>query len=135
MAKITFTVNGRKRQVEADPDTPLLWILRDRLNLRGTKYGCGKSLCGACTVHLNGSAQRSCSIPISEAAGQSVLTIEGLSEDGSHPLQKAWRELNVPQCGFCQPGQIMQAADLLANRSNPTGEQISRAILSSYERF
>ena len=128
VAKFTFTVNGQKRTVESDPDTPLLWILRDHLDLRGTKYGCGKSLCGACTVHINGRASRSCSVPISDVAHQTILTIEGLSPGGDHPLQKAWIELNVPQCGFCQPGQLMQAVDLLLNHPDPSDEQIDQAM-------
>ena len=109
-----LTVNGRSKTVDVEPDTPLLWVLRDVLNLHGTKYGCGIGQCGACTVHLGGQAVRSCLTPVSAAANQKITTIEGLSADGSHPLQLAWREIDVPQCGYCQTGQIMSAAALLA---------------------
>lgn len=124
----TLTVNGRTTTVEAPADMPLLWVLRDLLNLRGTKYGCGISACGACTVHLNGRPVRSCQIKIAAADGASVLTIEGLSPDGSHPVQKAWLELDVPQCGYCQAGQIMSAVALLAQTPKPTDEDIDRVM-------
>ena len=110
------------------PDTPLLWVLRDELNLRGTKFGCGKALCGACTVHLNGAALRSCVLPVSAAVGASITTIEGLSEDGSHPVQRAWMEMDVPQCGYCQAGQIMTATALLAAKPQPTEEEIATTM-------
>ena len=122
--KVTFTVNGTSRTVDVPADMPLLWILRDTLDLKGTKYGCGVSLCGACTVHVNGTATRSCQVPASAVQGRRVTTIEGLSPDGNHPLQRAWQELDVPQCGYCQAGQIMQAADLLARNPKPTDADI-----------
>lgn len=124
----TLTVNGKTYTVDVAPDTPLLWVLRDELQLTGTKYGCGKSLCGACTVHLNGAPVRSCVMPVSAAAGGRVVTIEGLSPDGTHPLQKAWLEEDVPQCGFCQPGQIMTAAALLERNGQPTDADIDAAL-------
>src|ERR1700690_3195185 len=111
---ITFTVNNKPASVDAGPETPLLWVVREHLKLTGTKYGCGAGMCGACTLHLDGHPVRSCQTPISSAAGKQITPIEGLSEHGDHPLQKAWLELQVPQCGYCQPGQIMKAADLLA---------------------
>src|SRR5687768_3336058 len=125
--KVTFTVNGTSRTVDVPADMPLLWILRDTLDLKGTKYGCGVALCGACTVHVNGAAQRSCQIPASAVGGRRVTTIEGLSPQGNHPLQRAWQELDVPQCGYCQAGQIMQAADLLANNPKPSDADIDGA--------
>ncbi len=125
---ITLTVNGSARTVDVHPDTPLLWVLRDHLGLTGTKFGCGMALCGACTIHLNGQAIRSCVTPVSSAAGQKITTIEGLSADGSHPLQLAWYEINVPQCGYCQPGQIMSAAALLAEKPIPTDQDIHSAM-------
>ena len=121
---VALTVNGQRHEVDAAPDTPLLWVLRERLKLTGTKFGCGIAACGACTVHIDGEAVRSCSMPLSLVAGKSVTTIEGLSADGSHPLQKAWIAEQVPQCGYCQSGQIMQAAALLAKNPNPSREQI-----------
>jgi isoquinoline 1-oxidoreductase alpha subunit len=124
MAAITLTINGKAATVEVEPDTPLLWVVREHLKLTGTKFGCGAGLCGACTVHLNGKAVRSCQTPLSEVADKKVTTIEGLSPDSSHPLQKAWIALQVPQCGYCQSGQIMQAASLLAKNSNPTKEEV-----------
>jgi isoquinoline 1-oxidoreductase alpha subunit len=124
MSAISFTINGRPAKVEAEPDTPLLWVVRDHLNLTGTKFGCGAGLCGACTVHLDGKAVRSCQTAVSEVAGKKVTTIEGLSPNSSHPLQKAWIEEQVPQCGYCQSGQIMQAAELLATKKKPTREEI-----------
>ena len=119
-----FTINGKAVSVEAGPDTPLLWVVREHLKLTGTKFGCGSGLCGACTVHVDGKAVRSCQVHLSEAAGKNVMTIEGLSPDSSHPLQKAWVAEQVPQCGYCQSGQIMQAAALLATNKKPTREQI-----------
>jgi isoquinoline 1-oxidoreductase alpha subunit len=124
----TLTINGKKHEVDADPATPLLWVLRDHLQMTGTKYGCGISQCGACTVHVDGQATRSCSIPASKVVGASIITIEGLSPDSSHKVQKAWAELNVPQCGFCQSGQIMAAAALLAQRPSPTNADIDQAM-------
>ena len=128
MASIPITVNGEEHTVDVSPDTPLLWVLRDTLGLTGTKYTCGISLCGACTVHLDGEATRSCSVPVSEVAGRNVTTIEGLSPDGSHPLQQAWITESVPQCGYCQPGQIMTAAALLAENPNPSDDDIDAAM-------
>ena len=128
MTTVAFTINGRPASVEADADTPLLWIVREHLKLIGTKFGCGAGLCGACTVHLDGTAVRSCQTQISAVANKKVTTIEGLSPDSSHPLQKAWVAIQVPQCGYCQSGQIMQAADLLAKNPKPTREQIVDAI-------
>ncbi|MBX3214528.1 MAG: (2Fe-2S)-binding protein [Labilithrix sp.] len=125
---IRLRVNGAERELDVDPEMPLLWALRDTLGLTGTKYGCGEALCGACTVHLDGEVVRSCVTPVRRAAGKDVTTIEGLSPDGSHPLQKAWVELGVPQCGFCQAGQIMSAAALLAKRPKPTDAEIDRSL-------
>jgi isoquinoline 1-oxidoreductase subunit alpha len=121
---VAFTLNGKQQDVEVGPNTPLLWVLREHLKLTGTKFGCGIAACGACTVHIDGEPVRSCAMPISLVAGKSVTTIEGLSPDGSHPLQKAWIAEQVPQCGYCQSGQIMQAATLLTANNNPTREQI-----------
>jgi isoquinoline 1-oxidoreductase alpha subunit len=128
MATFTLTVNGREQTVEAEPGMPLLWVLRDILGLTGTKYGCGQALCGACTVHLDGRSVRSCETEIQDAAGGSVLTIEGLHEDGDHPLQIAWKELDVPQCGYCQPGQIMNAAGFLAQNPTPDRDAVDQAM-------
>ena len=125
---ISLTVNGKPHELDADPEMPLLWVLRDKLGLTGTKYGCGQALCGACTVHLDGAAVRACVTPIRVAAGRSVTTIEGLSPDGTHPLQKAWVEQAVPQCGFCQAGQLMTAAALLEKKKNPTDPEIEQAL-------
>ena len=125
---ITLTVNGEAREFDGDGDMPLLWYLRDLLTLTGTKYGCGKGLCGACTVHLDGSAIRSCSVPMSRLDGASITTIEGLGQGGEHPIQIAWAENNVPQCGYCQSGQIMQAASLLAENPNPDDTAIEDAM-------
>lgn len=125
---VSFKVNGVKHEYDGDPNMPILWYLRDELGLPGTKFGCGRALCGACTVHLNGQAIRSCTTPVSAAAGADVTTIEGLDKDGKHPVQKAWREHNVPQCGYCQSGQIMQAAALLANTPQPSDQQIKNAM-------
>lgn len=121
---ISLRVNGVARQFDGAPEMPLLWYLRDELGLNGTKYGCGTGLCGACTVHLNGQAVRSCLTAVSEAADAAVTTIEGLSPDGNHPVQVAWRDLDVPQCGFCQAGQIMQAAALIAGTPEPSDQDI-----------
>jgi isoquinoline 1-oxidoreductase alpha subunit len=121
---VTLTVNGQRYEVDAAPDTPLLWVLREHLKLTGTKFGCGIAACGACTVHIDGEAVRSCSMPLSLVAGKSVTTIEGLSADGSHPLQKSWIAEQVPQCGYCQSGQIMQAATLLELNKNPSRDDI-----------
>jgi aerobic-type carbon monoxide dehydrogenase small subunit (CoxS/CutS family) len=125
---ITLNVNGEPREYTGDGDMPLLWYLRDLLGLTGTKYSCGKGLCGACTVHLNGAAVRSCVITMAAAADAEVTTIEGLAANGDHPLQIAWAEHDVPQCGYCQPGQIMQAASLLASNPNPSAEEIVEAM-------
>jgi isoquinoline 1-oxidoreductase alpha subunit len=125
---IRLTVNGSERQVDADENMPLLWVLRDLLGLTGTKYGCGEALCGACTVHLDGQAVRSCVTPMRRAAGRTVTTIEGLSPHGDHPLQRAWVELGVPQCGFCQAGQIMTAAALLAENPRPSDDDIDHSL-------
>jgi isoquinoline 1-oxidoreductase subunit alpha len=121
---VSFTLNEKQISVEADPGTPLLWVIRDHVGLTGTKYGCGAGLCGACTVHVNGRAQRSCQTAVSSVEGAKVVTIEGLSANSSHPLQKAWIAEQVPQCGYCQSGQIMKAAELLAANPKPTREQI-----------
>jgi isoquinoline 1-oxidoreductase subunit alpha len=123
-----LTVNGQQKSVDVPADTPLLWVLRDVLNLHGTKYGCGIGQCGACTVHMGGQAVRSCQIPVSAAANAKITTIEGLSPDGSHPLQKVWAELDVAQCGYCQAGQIMSAAALLAKHPSPTDADIDSAM-------
>src|SRR5919206_741322 len=125
---ISITVNGRPYQFDGDSAMPLLWYLRDELGLTGTKFGCGVAACGACTVHVDGNAVRSCVTPAAAAAGKSVVTIEGLSRDGNHPVQSAWRAQNVPQCGYCQSGQIMQAAALLAKTPRPSDEQIDKAM-------
>jgi isoquinoline 1-oxidoreductase alpha subunit len=124
MAKHQFTVNGRPRVFEGDPETPLLWILRDHLGLTGTKYGCGVGICGACTVHAGRTAVRSCQIPIRDAAGESFTTIEGLSAESRHPCQRAWLEEDVAQCGYCQPGMIMAASALLREKPRPTDAEI-----------
>jgi aerobic-type carbon monoxide dehydrogenase small subunit (CoxS/CutS family) len=123
-----LTVNGKRTTVDAPAEMPLLWVLRDVLDLKGTKFGCGMAQCGACTVHLGGEAVRSCQVTIASAAGQEVTTIEGLSSDGSHPLQRAWLEVDVPQCGYCQAGQIMNAAALLKKNPQPTEAEIDAAM-------
>jgi aerobic-type carbon monoxide dehydrogenase small subunit (CoxS/CutS family) len=128
MATFTLLVNGKRRRIHADPDMPLLWALRDLLQLTGTKYGCGMGVCGACTVHENGAPVRSCQVLLSNTAGKSYTTIEGLSEDVSHPCQKAWIEEDVSQCGYCQAGIIMQAAALLKRRPNPTDQEIDSEL-------
>jgi isoquinoline 1-oxidoreductase alpha subunit len=125
---IQLKVNGTTRHFDGDPDMPLLWYVRDLLDLTGTKYGCGAGLCGACTVHVNGAAKRSCQTTLKEAAGKSVTTIEGLSAKANHPLQVAWKEMGVPQCGYCQSGQIMQAAELLKSKPHPTDKDIDDAM-------
>jgi len=125
---IEFTLNGKHQSVDVPPQMPLLWVLRDTIGLTGTKYGCGMALCGACTVHVNGQPTRSCSAPISTVAGKTVTTIEGLSADGNHPVQRAWVEADAPQCGYCQSGQIMTAAALLSRTPNPTDAQIDQAM-------
>ncbi len=124
----TLKVNGKQRTVHVFPDTPLLWVLRDNLGLRGTKFGCGMSLCGACTVHVDGEATRSCVTPVSSVAGKAIVTIEGLSPDGSHPVQRAWVAHEVPQCGYCQSGQIMSAAALLAKNPDPSDADIDASM-------
>lgn len=128
MASFTLNINGTQKEVDVDPATPLLWVLRDHLDMVGTKFGCGIAQCGACTVHLNGTAVRACSLPVSAAASQQITTIEGLSENGDHPVQKAWLEIDVPQCGYCQAGQMMSAAALLNSNPNPTDQDIDAAM-------
>ncbi|MBA4054360.1 MAG: (2Fe-2S)-binding protein [Marivirga sp.] len=127
MVTYSLHINNQSFTVTAEPDTPLLWVLRDELDLKGTKYGCGIAQCGACTVHLNGNAVRSCSLPVSSVKGK-ITTIEGLSPDGSHPVQQAWMELDVPQCGYCQAGQVMSASALLSKKPNPTDTDIDNAM-------
>ena len=121
---VALTVNGERREFDGDPNMPILWFVRDELGLTGTKFGCGKALCGACTVHIDGQAVRACVTPVSVAEGKAVTTIEGLHPEGDHPVQKAWRAHNVPQCGYCQSGQIMQAASLLSGNPDPSDEDI-----------
>jgi isoquinoline 1-oxidoreductase alpha subunit len=128
MAEFELTVNGDPVSVDVEPDMPLLWVLRDVIGLTGTKFSCGEGLCGSCAVHVDGDVTRSCVVPISEVAGKSVTTIEGLSPDGTHPLQIAWNVESVPQCGYCQPGQIMTAAGLLEENPNPSDEDIEAAM-------
>lgn len=128
MATFNLNINGTSKQVDVDPSTPMLWVLRDHLDLVGTKFGCGIAQCGACTIHLDGNAVRSCQLPVSAAEGSSITTIEGLSEKGDHPVQKAWMEHDVPQCGYCQAGQIMTAAALLQQNPNPSDEEIENAM-------
>lgn len=128
MTSFTFTVNGNKHDLEVDPQMPLLWVLRDYIGLTGTKFGCGIAQCGSCIVHMNGNAVRSCAIPVSAAAKADIVTIEGLSSANDHPLQKAWAEEQVPQCGYCQSGQIMAAAALLKRNPSPTDEEIGTAL-------
>lgn len=128
MAIFNLKINGKKQQVDADPATPVLWVLRDQLNLVGTKYGCGIAQCGACTIHLDGTAMRSCMLPVQAVGDKSITTIEGLSEKGNHPVQQAWLEHDVPQCGYCQAGQIMSAAALLKDNPNPSDEDIDSAM-------
>jgi isoquinoline 1-oxidoreductase subunit alpha len=128
MAEFVLQVNGSEYKVETDPATPLLWVIRDHLNLTGTKFGCGMAQCGACTIHLDGNAVRSCMLPVSAATNKSITTIEGLSKDNNHPLQQAWIKHQVPQCGYCQSGQIMSAAALLEKKSDPTEDDINSAM-------
>jgi isoquinoline 1-oxidoreductase alpha subunit len=128
MATFNLNVNGKKQAVDVDPETPVLWVLRDHLDLVGTKFGCGMAQCGACTIHIDGTATRSCMLPVSSVGDQKITTIEGLSEKGDHPVQKAWLEHDVPQCGYCQAGQIMSAAALLKENPTPTDEQIETAM-------
>lgn len=128
MAIFNLNINGKKHQVDVDPTTPILWVLRDHLNLVGTKYGCGMAMCGACTIHLDDVAMRSCSLPVAQVGNQKITTIEGLSENGDHPLQKAWVEHDVPQCGYCQTGQIMNAAALLKANPKPSDEEIEATM-------
>jgi isoquinoline 1-oxidoreductase subunit alpha len=141
MADFTLLVNGSTRKVSVAPETPLLWVLRDTLELTGTKFGCGAGLCGACTVHLDGAAVRSCSKPVSQVGNKNITTIEGLSEKGLHPVQQAWVDEQVPQCGYCQTGQIMAAAALLAKNPQPSDEQVMQAMngnlcrCGTYERI
>src|SRR6201998_531726 len=141
MAELSLLINGSEKKITVSPETPLLWVLRDTLELTGTKFGCGAGLCGACTVHVEGSAIRSCSTPVSQVAGKSITTIEGLSANGLHVLQAAWIAEEVPQCGYCQTGQIMSAAALLAKTPHPTDEQITQAMngnlcrCGTYERI
>lgn len=128
MAIFNLNINCKSMQVDVDPATPVLWVLRDHLDLVGTKYGCGVAACGACTIHLDGNAVRSCIMPVSSVGGSKITTIEGLSENGDHPVQKAWLEHDVPQCGYCQAGQIMSASALLSNNPNPSDEDIDNAM-------
>ena len=128
MARFTLEINGRQQIVDADPQMPLLWVLRDLLNLTGTKYGCGIGLCGACTIHMDGAATRSCQTPLATAAGRHIITIEGLASNGLHPVQEAWIAEQVPQCGYCQPGQIMSATALLARNPHPADADIDQAM-------
>jgi isoquinoline 1-oxidoreductase subunit alpha len=128
MAVYNLKINGETKQVDVDPATPILWVLREHLNMPGTKYGCGVAMCGACTVHLNGTAVRSCQLPVSTIGNREITSIEGLSAHGDHPVQKAWLELDVAQCGYCQTGQIMTAAALLRTNPNPTDAQIESAM-------
>ena len=128
MAVYNLKINGKEQHVDVDPSTPMLWVLRDHLQLVGTKYGCGIAQCGACTVHLNGVAVRSCQLPVSSVGSQEITTIEGLSENGDHPVQKAWLEVDVPQCGYCQAGQIMSASALLKNNPSPSDADIEAAM-------
>jgi aerobic-type carbon monoxide dehydrogenase small subunit (CoxS/CutS family) len=134
MPAYRLLINGKTHSVNVAHDMPLLWILREVLNLTGTKYGCGAGVCGACTVHVNGSAVRSCQLPADQCSDKQITTIEGLSEDGSHPMQKAWLELNVSQCGYCQCGQIMSAVALLKSNPNPSDQQIDEAMSDNYCR-
>lgn len=128
MPTYQLNINGKSHSVDADADTPLLWVLRDHIGLVGTKFGCGIAQCGACTIHVDGAATRSCVLPVSAAEDLKITTIEGLSEDGSHPVQQAWKEIDVPQCGYCQAGQIMTASSFLGRNPNPTEEEIRRAM-------
>ena len=141
MTLLTFTLNGKKQSVDVAPDTPLLWVIRDTLKLTGTKYSCGKGLCGSCTVHVDGKPRKSCNLPVSKVEGKTVLTIEGLGKRSLHPVQKAWIEDEVAQCGYCQPGQIMTAAALLREKPQPDADQIRAGMngnicrCGTYERI
>ena len=128
MAKYSLNINGKSQEVDVDPTTPILWVLRDHIKLVGTKYGCGIAQCGACTIHLEDNAVRSCQLPVSAVGEQKITTIEGLSENGDHPVQKAWLEVDVPQCGYCQAGQIMTASALLKQNPNPSDSEIDTAM-------
>lgn len=128
MATFNLNINGQNKEVNVDPNTPILWVLRDSVGLVGTKYGCGIGQCGACTIHLDGTAMRSCAVPVSAVEDKKITTIEGLSEDGNHPVQKAWLEHDVPQCGYCQAGQIMNAASLLSQNGSPSDSDIDTAM-------
>ena len=128
VAQYTLNINGQQRRVESEPETPLLWVLRDSLDLVGAKFGCGSGFCGACTVHIDGQPRRSCTTPVRDVAARRITTIEGLSSDGTHPVQRAWEEIDVPQCGYCQAGQIMTAAALLARTPNPSDDDIATAM-------
>ena len=128
MASFTLNINGTKQEVDLDPTTPMLWVLRDHIKLVGTKYGCGIAQCGACTVHLDGNAVRSCQLPVSSIGDKEITTIEGLSEKGDHPVQQAWLEVDVPQCGYCQAGQIMTASAFLEKNPNPSDDEIETAM-------
>lgn len=128
MAVFQLNINGQRKEVDVDPSTPMLWVLRDTLQLSGTKYGCGIAQCGACTIHLDGAAMRSCQLPVSSVQEKKITTIEGLASDGLHPVQEAWLEYDVPQCGYCQAGQIMSAAALLKDNANPSDEDIDMAM-------
>jgi len=128
MATFKLNINGKEQEVDVDPSTPVLWVLRDHLNLVGTKYGCGIAQCGACTIHLDGTATRACMLTVSSLGNSEITTIEGLSEEGDHPVQKAWLEVDVPQCGYCQAGQIMTASALLEKNPNPSDEEIEMAM-------
>ena len=131
MALFQLKINGKNYPVDVDANTPLLWVLRDHLDLVGTKYGCGMAMCGACTVHVNGDATRSCVLPISAVSAANITTIEGLSEKGTHPVQEAWDEVDVPQCGYCQAGQIMTASALLSKNSNPSEKELEEAMVGN----
>jgi len=128
MATFKLNINGKEQEIDVDPSTPVLWVLRDHLNLVGTKYGCGIAQCGACTIHLDGTATRACMLTVSSVGNSKITTIEGLSEEGDHPVQKAWLEVDVPQCGYCQAGQIMTASALLEKNPNPSDEEIEMAM-------
>ena len=134
MSTYTLTINNETKTISADPDTPLLWVIRDNLGLTGTKFGCGKGVCGACTVQYNGNSVRSCTLPIAAALEGNITTIEGISEKNDHPLQQAWMEMDVPQCGYCQSGQIMSAFALLSKNTNPTEKDITTAMAGNIGR-
>ena len=131
MAEITLNINGEQKTINVSKDTPLLWVLRDHLKMKGTKFGCGIAACGACTIHIDGVAMRSCVLPVSQISEKKIITIEGLSEQGTHPVQKAWLEHDVAQCGYCQAGQIMSATALLNDNPNPSDKEISSAMLGN----